>query len=136
MLPLAKTSNNSYEDLINTNGSKRYYKVTFVDKDGLESQSQDKSVVGQTLSQDLAPVLNAPIINNNTVVLNWSTGANVAKFTVERSGGGSQKVVENILSSSYVDSDVIKGTRYTYQIYSVDEYGIGSIKSNKISVEF
>ena len=35
---LIKTTSNSYEDLINENGATRYYKITIVDKDGLESK--------------------------------------------------------------------------------------------------
>lgn len=135
-LPLAQTNTNSYEDLINTNGARRYYKVTFVDKDGLESEAQSSPVIGQTLDSDPAPVMAEPIINNNTIVLNWSTGAEVEKFTLVRSGGGSDRTIDNIARSPFVDSDVKKGVKYTYQVHSVDKYGINSSKSNRVSVQF
>ncbi|NLY03462.1 MAG: fibronectin type III domain-containing protein [Campylobacter sp.] len=135
-IPLAKTDKNFYEDFINSNGAKRYYKVTFVDKDGLESSMSENPVMGKTLDQLPAPVLSAPIINNNTIVLNWDTGARSQKYTIARSGGGRDKTIENITRNSYVDSEVVKGNKYTYRVIAVDEYGISSSKSNGVSVEF
>lgn len=135
-VPLAKTDKNSYEDLINTNGTKRYYKVTLVDKDGLESLAQDEAIMGQTLDSAKAPVLGEPVVSKNSITLNWHTGANYDKFVLIRDGGGSTKTVDNIKTMSYTDREVIKGTKYSYKVYSVDEYGISSDISNKISVEF
>ena len=40
LVPLAKTDKNSYEDLINANGARRYYKVTLVDKANVLETSQ------------------------------------------------------------------------------------------------
>ena len=48
---LIKTTSNSYEDLINENGATRYYKITIVDKDGLESKKPGEPVVGMTLAE-------------------------------------------------------------------------------------
>ncbi|CZE49195.1 fibronectin type III domain-containing protein [Campylobacter geochelonis] len=135
-VPLAKTQSNSYEDLINSNGAKRYYKVTFVDKDGLESRAQDVPVMGQTLQAPPAPILNEPIISNNSVVLNWSTGVQTGKYSVKRSGGGGEKTISDITQTSYVDSDVQKGMKYYYRVYSVDGYGISSSDSNEVSIVF
>ncbi|MCZ6110898.1 fibronectin type III domain-containing protein [Campylobacter ureolyticus] len=136
LVPLAKTDKNSYEDLINANGAKRYYKVTLVDKDGLESLAQDEAIMGQTLAAAKAPVLGEPIIEKNSISLNWHTGANYDKFVLTRDGGSSTKTVDNIKTMSYVDREVAKGTKYSYRVYSVDEYGINSNVSNKMSVEF
>lgn len=67
MLPfilLSKTSTNSYDDLINENGVKRYYKVTTVNKNGTESKFQDNPVMGQTSLSDETPASFEPAINN------------------------------------------------------------------------
>lgn len=135
-LPLAKTDKNFYEDLINTNDSTRYYRVTFVDKDGLESSPNDNPVMGKTLAELPAPVLSAPIVNNSDIVLNWNTGAKSEKFTLLRTGGGPDKTVSDITNNSYIDSEVSKGNTYNYTVIAVDEYGINSSKSNKVSVNF
>lgn len=135
-LPLAKTDKNFYEDLINTNGATRYYRVTFVDKDGLESLANDNPVMGKTLSELPAPVMSAPIINNATIVLNWQTGANTHKFVLLRSGGGSDKTISDITRNSYIDSDIVKGNTYSYNVIAVDEYGINSDKSNTVRVAY
>ncbi|PSM51870.1 hypothetical protein CRN67_06935 [Campylobacter blaseri] len=135
-LPLAKVDTNIYEDLINSNGTKRYYKVTFVDKDGLESKAQDEPVLGQTLGEPDAPVLSKPIINNKTIVLNWSAVSSASKYSIYRSSRFEKKNITDIVGTKYIDRDVQKGNKYTYEIYSVDEYGLSSKASNKISVEY
>ena len=92
--------------------------------------------MGQTLVAAKAPVLGEPIIEKNSISLNWHTGANYDKFVLIRDGGGSTKTVDNIKTMSYVDREVVKGTKYSYRVYSVDEYSINSNVSNKMSVEF
>ncbi len=135
-LPLAKTDKNFYEDLINTNDATRYYKVTFVDKDGLESLASDTPVMGKTLAALPAPAMQAPIINNNTIVLNWQTKSPTHKFTILRSGGGSDKTISDITNNSYIDSDIVKGNTYRYSVIAVDEYGINSDRSNSVKVAY
>lgn len=135
-LPLAKTDKNFYEDLINTNGATRYYKVTFVDKDGLESASNDKPVVGKTLDSLPAPVMSDPFIDSSSVVLNWQTGAQGSKYTLLRTGGGADKSINDIRDNRYVDRDISKGNSYTYRVIAVDEYGINSDRSNSVTINY
>lgn len=52
---LAKTDKNSYEDIVEGAGKSKYYKVTMVDKDGLESPMPKDGVEGKTLGNPLAP---------------------------------------------------------------------------------
>ncbi|MSN96496.1 fibronectin type III domain-containing protein [Campylobacter sp. FMV-PI01] len=135
--PLAKSDKNFYEDLINSNGATRYYKVTFVDMDGLESLAQDDGVMGQTLQAPPAPVLGEPLMSGDYIVLNWHTTGNpVDSFVIERSGGGNDKKIYDIKGTSYVDMDVVRGSEYKYRIYGIDKYGISSSGSNQMSIEF
>ncbi|MGB2552391.1 hypothetical protein ACPF04_04360 [Campylobacter sp. MOP51] len=132
---LAKTKTNSYEDLINENGATRYYKITIVDKDGLESKRPEEAVVGSTLAAMEAPVVTSIVADSSAVKLQWSSSEKARSYTVIREGGdsGEQKFT-NITSNEFIDTNVAYGLKYTYKVIAVDEYGINSDESKKASV--
>lgn len=132
---LAKTKTNSYEDLINENGATRYYKITIVDKDGLESKRPEEAVVGSTLAAMEAPVVTSIVADSSAVKLQWSGSEKARSYTVIREGGdsGEQKFT-NIIHNELIDTGVAYGLKYTYRVIAVDEYGINSDESKKVSV--
>ncbi len=132
---LAKTKTNSYEDLINENGATRYYKITIVDKDGLESKRPEEAVVGSTLAAMEAPVVTSIVADSSAVKLQWSSSEKARSYTVIREGGdsGEQKFT-NITGNEFIDTNVAYGLKYTYRVIAVDEYGINSDESKKASV--
>lgn len=132
---LAKTKTNSYEDLINENGATRYYKITIVDKDGLESKRPEEAVVGSTLAAMEAPVVTSIVADSSAVKLQWSSSEKARSYTVIREGGdsGEQKFT-NITGNEFIDTNVAYGLKYTYKVIAVDEYGINSDESKKASV--
>ncbi|QKF92551.1 fibronectin type III domain-containing protein [Campylobacter sp. CCUG 57310] len=132
---LAKTKTNSYEDLINENGATRYYKITIVDKDGLESKRPEEAVVGSTLAAIEAPVVTSIVADSSAVKLQWSSSEKARSYTVIREGGdsGEQKFT-NITGNEFIDTNVAYGLKYTYRVIAVDEYGINSDESKKASV--
>lgn len=132
---LAKTKTNSYEDLINENGTTRYYKITIVDKDGLESKRPEEAVVGSTLAAMEAPVVTSIVADSSAVKLQWSSSEKARSYTVIREGGdsGEQKFT-NITGNEFIDTNVAYGLKYTYKVIAVDEYGINSDESKKASV--
>lgn len=132
---LAKTKTNSYEDLINENGATRYYKITIVDKDGLESKRPEEAIVGSTLAAIDAPVITSIVADSSAVKLSWNGSEKSRSYTVIREGGdsGEQKFT-NITDSEFIDTNVVYGLKYTYRVIAVDEYGINSDASKKVSV--
>ncbi|CAD7289165.1 hypothetical protein LMG7974_01373 [Campylobacter majalis] len=126
---LAKTNETSFEDLINSNGVTRYYKVTAVDIDELESLRQDEPVVGSTLDAPLSPEITA-LYDGGGINVSWSSVARAKSYTLTRSGGDKEMVFSGLNSNSYYDSDIQLGTKYSYKIVAVDEYGIESKPKN------
>lgn len=129
---LAKTTSNTYEDLINTNAATRYYRVTAVDKDGLESLKQEEPIVGNTLGAPKTPSISASY-DGSGVNVSWSAVERASSYTLYR-GGASEKVFSNISETSIRDDSVQPGASYTYSVVAVDEYGIASDKSSKAEV--
>ena len=129
---LAKTTSNTYEDLINTNAATRYYRVTAVDKDGLESLKQEEPIVGSTLGAPKTPSITASY-DGSGVNVSWSAVERASSYTLYR-GGASEKVFSNISETSIRDDSVQPGASYTYSVVAVDEYGIASDKSSKAEV--
>ena len=130
---LSKTTSNSYEDLLNSNGTQRYYKVTVVDKDGLESLKQDEPVLGQTLAAPAAPTFTSVSFDGSGANLSWNGVERATSYTLYREGG-SERTINGITGTSYTDTSVQPGATYTYQIIAVDEFGIGSDKSAKVEI--
>jgi len=132
---LAKTTQNSYEDLINKNGEIRYYKITVVDSDGLESNRPDEPVVGSTLKSINSPVISSFSSEGGAVSIGWSDVAGASKYTVVRTGGseGEQKFT-NIMDLNFIDTNVLVGSKYKYRVIAIDQYGIASDASEKVEV--
>ena len=137
----AKTKRTEYVDLIDEDGAKRYYKVTAVDSDGLESFKQDVPVVGQTLPKPLPPVIDEQRFENGTLYLRWeSPDGRAVKYIVkkiEKEGFLKENVYTftNIRSTIFTDAGLKPGVKYIYTVIAVDKYGIESKPSKEIVIK-
>ncbi|MFV0482329.1 MAG: fibronectin type III domain-containing protein [Campylobacteraceae bacterium] len=132
---LAKTNDTTFEDLLNDNGVARYYYVTAVDKDELESPRQVQPAMGTTLAVPDAPIINVVKQDGRSILLGWSDSSNRAvKYNITKKHKDGSLVLTNISSNSYIDSDVLSGVEYTYTIVAIDAFGLSSKSSEKIVV--
>ncbi len=137
----AKTKRTEYVDLIDEDGAKRYYKVTAVDNDGLESFKQDVPAVGMTLPKPMPPVIDEQRFENGTLFLRWeSPDGRAVKYIVkkiERVGFLKENVYTftNIKSNTFTDAGLKPGAKYIYTIYAIDKYGIESKPSKEIVIK-
>ncbi|MDD3462368.1 MAG: hypothetical protein PHW07_01855 [Sulfurospirillaceae bacterium] len=130
----AKTKSTQFEDLVNDNGSTFYYKVTAVDKDGLESLKQKAPATGSTLSAPNSPVPFSIKHDGSSIMLTWSATDNRAvKYNIIREGGKKQTFT-GISQRSFHDQDVSVGIAYKYSIIAIDEYGLASKPSESFSI--
>ncbi|WP_336610050.1 fibronectin type III domain-containing protein [Campylobacter sp. 7477a] len=129
-----KTTSNSYEDLINSNGVQRYYKVTVMDKDQLESLKQKEPTAGQTLSSPSTPAFTSISFDGTAINLSWNVVDRAVSYTLYREGGGVEKIISDIAQTNYSDAAIQVGVTYNYRVISVDEFGLGSDKSDKVEI--
>ena len=137
---LVKTVNTQtlqYDDFINEDGKVYFYKISSVDKDGLESNLNINSVMGITLSKLNKPIITLAQIQGEKAILNWQAGDrravsyNVIKTTKENFFKTKTVKFEGINALRYEDKDIVRGVEYSYSIQAVDEFGIVSEMTNK-----
>ena len=132
---LAKTKETSFEDLINSNGTDRYYKVTAVDEDGLESLKQENPIMGTTLGVPLSPAVNQARHDSRQIFLSWSqTDGRAVKYEIIKTGAGKEEHIQGITQSQFTDMDVHPGREYTYKIIAIDQFGLASKPSEDVVI--
>lgn len=132
---LAKVQANSYEDLLNEDGQTRSYKITIVDKDGLESPMSKNAALGKTLEAPKNPSIISANLTQNGLVLEWKSNDDRAvQYMVKRYGGGADMVFREITETTLTDSSVVFGQKYSYEVIAIDSNDLESKPSAKISV--
>ncbi len=138
----ARQEDNVFEDSITKDGEKRYYKITSLDKDGLETNPKDvEAVMGQSLIKPASPKIKLALIKDEEVILNWEAGDNRAvsyniyKTAKEGFFKSTLKVFRDIKELRFVDNDIAKGIQYIYEIEAVDKNGLLSEKIKAASLK-
>ena len=134
---LAKTNDTTFTDMIADDGVARYYKITAVDKDGLESPKQGAPIQGITLDKPSTPTIITAKVINGEVQLKWiATDERAVKFNVLKSYGMAKKQkYTNIKGFTFIDKDVEPGEEYKYFVSAVDKYSIESEKTTEVILE-
>ncbi|MFQ6342918.1 fibronectin type III domain-containing protein [Campylobacter sp. VTCC 70190] len=130
---LAKTDKNSYEDIVEGAGKSKYYKVTMVDKDGLESPMPKEGVEGKTLANPLAPSIILAQSTNEGINVEWSDNdARAVEYEVRRYGGEQNAVFKGIKEKRLKDVKALPGVEYSYEVIAIDSAGLRSEPSSKV----
>lgn len=135
---LLNTTEKKYIDRVDEDGALRYYKVTVVDKDGLESPSLNIAT-GLTKPLPETPKFTLATIKENRVSLAWSvSNSNELTYRITKKWGSfiNKQVVayNDIRELSFVDKDVDLGNTYTYSIESIDRDGLASKVSDEVEL--
>ncbi len=131
----AKTKDTKFVDLINQNGKSYYYKVTAVDKDGLESLKQPSPIVGATLAIPNRVSITSIKQGANSVMLTWMGNDDRAvSYNIKKEFRGKVQNLTGIRSFSYQDRDVFPGVEYKYTVVALDKYGLASKPSEPILI--
>ncbi|MBS4235144.1 fibronectin type III domain-containing protein [Campylobacter vulpis] len=130
---LAKTDKNNYEDIVQGAGESKQYKITMVDKDGLESPMPKKSVEGKTLGLPASPSIILAQITSEGIVLEWVDNDNRAvEYEVRRYGGEQNAVFKGIKEKRLRDIKALAGVEYSYEVIGIDELGQRSAPSSRV----
>ncbi len=129
---LKRTKETSLIESINEDGKNYFYRVSVVDRDGLESDNTKQSVQGQTLGKMGALSITEARLEDNKIILSWMGGdANIVNFTVTKKSrkglfSSNSEEFTGISGHTFVDSAIEPETTYTYQVYGVDQNSIKS----------
>jgi len=137
---IAKLFNNHFTDTIDEDGKAYFYRVSVVDKDGLESEYDANTVMGMTLARPQTPTLVEAKLLGDAIAIGWkSDDPRVVSYTVERRYKTSWfkesvKEFKGITKRTFLDKDIQPDSTYTYRVYSVDKNGIVSEPSVEVSI--
>lgn len=130
---LAKTDKNYYEDLVQGADKSKYYKVTIVDNDGLESPMPKEGIEGKTLGLPLAPSIILAQKISDGVELEWSDNdSRAVEYEVKRYGGDQNAVFKGIKEKKLKDIKALPDVEYSYEVISIDSAGLRSEPSKKV----
>jgi fibronectin type 3 domain-containing protein len=135
----AKVEGTKFVDQIGEDGKEYYYKVTAVDKDGLESEMPEAPVTGATLGKPMAPTVTAAKIAFGHAIITWEPMDDRADhYNVIRTHweglSKKKKVFTNIYGTKLVDKTMKPGVKYTYRVVEVDSHGIESPPSKEVDL--
>ena len=126
-----------FEDFINEDGKVYFYKISSLDKDGLESNLNINSTMGATLGKLAKPVITLAQIQGKKAILNWQAGdrravSYIIHKTIKESFFKMKTIkFEGIKALRFEDKDIVRGVEYSYDIQAVDKNGIVSAPTNK-----
>jgi fibronectin type 3 domain-containing protein len=129
---LSFSKNKSFSHKVG-NGVGKYYKVTAIDKDELESSLKlSMTILGQSLPIPPTPVLEEYVldINNHGISLRWTKHHRFKTFDVIRNN----KRIDTIKENVFLDVNIVGGNIYRYEIIAIDKYAIRSKPSIKVEV--
>jgi len=138
---IAKLYNPEFVDKINQDGKKYKYRVSVVDKDGLESKYKQHTVVGSTLQKPKAPLLESPKLNKNNVIISWKTlDKRAVAYSVLRKqqlGWFDEKktMFKDITKTEFIDDTTVDGATYIYKVFAIDKDSLVSKYSNEVKIE-
>jgi len=135
----ARVDHNRFDDIIQEDGEIYFYKITTVDKDGLESDIKQVSpTMGSTLSKPNVPQITLSQIQGNKVILNWlstddrTVSYNIYKTTKTSFVSSKERLIPNVKGLRFEDPDVVRGVEYSYSLQAIDAYGLLSDKTAKV----
>ncbi len=138
---IGRTKDTKYTDKIEKDGAVYYYKVTAVDKDGLESLMQERPVKGRTLPRPSAPKIVSATVIGRTANIEWiPTDNRAASYTVVKKYRADllkfKKIkFTHITGTSFVDKSLKPGIKYEFYVIEVDKNGIESKPSKSVILE-
>ncbi|MCF6310072.1 MAG: hypothetical protein L3J19_06315 [Sulfurimonas sp.] len=138
---ISDLTKNFYVDIIEEDAKQYFYRVSVVDKDGLESIHDNYSVQGKTLLKPNAPSLVDAKLIDGKVKISWSNSdSRVKSYIVQKKYKknlfeSSIEDFENIKGVEFIDSEIETDKVYHYKVFAVDKYDIKSEPSIEVELK-
>jgi len=132
----------AFTDTTKDDGEPFYYKITAVDKDGLESPMGATLTQGMSLAKPHTPIAFDGKIDANGVDLLWTNDdPRVISYTVIKTTKTSwinreSVEINNIKETKFHDSSIKQNTGYIYEVVGVDKDGIRSLPTQGIELMY
>jgi len=140
---IASTNEPKFVENIATDGVQRFYKVTAIEKNGLEGSKNVLSAAGNTLVPLIEPAFTESVILNSEAHLKWKNGdTRTQRYVLIKTSKENmfkskvQQININSLQTSFVDPQVLPGITYEYKIIAMDKFGIQSKPSASVELFF
>ena len=134
---IAKTTKTEYIDKIDKDGKVEFYKVTAVTPYETESLfKQTPEAIGETLPPPAKPLVSTNLISSGIEFFFSSPDERAIKYLIVKKEGNFGKEEKFVINSKqFLDTKLKKEISYTYEIYSIDKYGLIS-EPTEIKVDF
>ena len=135
---LTTTKENEFLNDIEDDGEDYFYRISTVDKDGLESKNDVLTAHGKSLSKPQTPSLVEAHMVGKNLEISWnSSDSRIKSFIVTKKAkkGWFDSVSEEFLDikgKTFIDPSIAPETTYLYEVYSVDEFSIKSEPSIEV----
>lgn len=135
-----KLIDTTFIDTTKEDGEPFYYKITVVDKDGLESSMGSIVTHGASLAKPRAPIAYDGKISAAGVNLQWTknddriTNYTIIKTTKTSWIGRESIEINNIKETTFQDTDIKPNIGYIYQVVGVDKDGVQSLPTQGIEL--
>jgi len=130
---LAETKNNEYIDVLNKDGVTKYYKISSVDKYGIESL-KSQAVMGSTLAIPAKPIVSIQKNKNSVKFILSSPDKRAVKYLIKKDNGEKVFNIHNV-KNFYVDNEIKHKKTYKYKVFAIDKFGLRS-KPTEVEVSF
>ncbi len=137
-----KTTKTRFIDQLGEDSLAYFYKVTSVDKDGLESPLGTLPVMGSSLTKLKKPLMVKASFKNKSYRLHWKSGdprtlSYIVVKTTRTSWVSSEiEEITGIKEPQFTDINIAADISYEYQIIAVDKHGIRSEPTETKSFSF
>ena len=137
---IAKLHNPVFIDKVEEDGKNYFYRVSVVDKDGLESEHDKVTALGMSLPKPKAPAVFEAKLIGGAIELRWSkVDPRGVSYEIKRElkkgwFDTQEKMFKSLKGTSFIDKPIEAGATYRYTIYSVDKNGIVSEPSIEVVV--
>ena len=138
---IAKLYNPTFTDVVEEDGKEYYYRVSAIEKNGLESIHDKISIQGLTLTKPKTPSLVEAKIVNSKIEIRWTNkDIRVKKYAVikkSKMGWFDAKDEEfvDIKGKKFIDPEIGPNLTYYYQVFAIDEFGIKSEPSIEVEIK-
>jgi len=138
---IGKLYNNSFTDNIDIDGKEFFYRVSAVDSDGLESIYDEDTVMGKTISKPKTPKIITAKFFNKQIKIEWDNidkrTVNYIVFRTEQEGwfDTTEKIFNDITTTTFIDKNIKVGNRYFYKVAAVDKDDVISKYSDSVEVK-